>query len=301
MTVACRTSSLGARLVHWLTFRRTCSEDVIAAQLRWESSAQPHTGSLSNRSRAGSLPDCSGSCASTLHSLGAKVTVKEPDETGDGAAALGQCVAALFGAELPGESAMIEAVHPEISTTMRKLGATLRGLAGKAIDHYRMIEAGDRVMVCLSGGKDSYTLLDFCCARLQRSAKISFEEADRGESRSEAARFSGAGSTAVSRIDRRALSHHRARHLQRGQAHHSGRPHHVLKLDVRVLRRGALYLVRVRAPHQQDRSGTSSRRHRRDAVLEPVSRGQIEGDGTEAALTGWPPHRDQAARLHCRA
>ena len=35
------------------------------------------------------------------------------------------------------------------STTLRRLGASLRGLAGKAIADYRMIEAGDRVMVCL--------------------------------------------------------------------------------------------------------------------------------------------------------
>ena len=60
-----------------------------------------------------------------------------------------------------------------LSSTQRKLAASLRGQVGKAIADYRMIEEGDRVMVCVSGGKDSYTLLEMLLS-LQRSAPVSF-------------------------------------------------------------------------------------------------------------------------------
>jgi tRNA 2-thiocytidine biosynthesis protein TtcA len=55
-----------------------------------------------------------------------------------------------------------------------KLAKRLRRLAGQAIADFSMIEAGDKVMVCLSGGKDSYAMLDILM-RLREKSPVPFE------------------------------------------------------------------------------------------------------------------------------
>ena len=55
-----------------------------------------------------------------------------------------------------------------------KLQKKLRSGMGRAIADFNMIEDGDRIMVCLSGGKDSYTMLSILQS-LQKNAPINFE------------------------------------------------------------------------------------------------------------------------------
>jgi len=57
--------------------------------------------------------------------------------------------------------------------TLNRLQKTLRGDVGRAIADYNMIQDGDYVMVCLSGGKDSYAMLDILL-NLQKHAPIDF-------------------------------------------------------------------------------------------------------------------------------
>lgn len=58
-------------------------------------------------------------------------------------------------------------------TSLSKTSKKLRRLVGRAIADYQMIKDGDRIMVCVSGGKDSYTLLETLIS-LRRNAPVDF-------------------------------------------------------------------------------------------------------------------------------
>ncbi len=67
----------------------------------------------------------------------------------------------------------MQALEKKSAYSFNKLRKRLRRQTGQAIENFNMIEDGDRVMVCLSGGADSYTMLDILLS-LQKKAPVEF-------------------------------------------------------------------------------------------------------------------------------
>ena len=150
----------------------------------------------------------------------------------------------------------------------------------KAIVDFNLIEDGDRVMVGLSGGKDSWALLQILDVLRQR-APIDFSlvavNVDSGYEGYQHQALADACAT-------RGWEFH-SEHTSIGAVIDD-------KLDADAtpcslcarLRRGVLYRWATRRRRHQDRARPSSRRLRRDAAPEPVLRRRAEGDAGPAGL-----------------
>jgi tRNA 2-thiocytidine biosynthesis protein TtcA len=165
-----------------------------------------------------------------------------------------------------------------LSVSQNKLQKRLRRLAGEAVADYNMIEEGDKVMVCLSGGKDSYTLLDVLMHQ-RKVAPVQFDIVAVNMDQKQPGFPEEVLPTYLKAL---------------------GVEYHIVEKDTYSvvkelipegkttcslcsrLRRGTLYLRR-RNRREQDGAGSPPGRHRRDVFPEHVLQRLAQGHAAQAA------------------
>ena len=164
----------------------------------------------------------------------------------------------------------------------------------RAITEHNLIEDGDRVMVGLSGGKDSWALIQILDV-LQKRAPIDFSlvavNIDSGYEGYEHHKLTETCAPRGWELPRRA--HEDRRDASRTSSTSSETP---CSLCAR-LRRGALYRLADRGRRDQDRARPSRRRLHRDAAAERLLPGLAQGDAGAARLRQRPARRHPSAGL----